>query len=254
MSKTPRLPLLALVAVSAWSTAGTGFAQWTTIWELGAPGRGWPLDGVGGGPDVDFVQEAGVNPPPGDPMSPAVAQQADDDYYFAGTYDTVLDGNGYVPVGSVLQDEIAMERAYAGADNDLRIHFNLPDLGSNEYFRFTLEPFNFDGNGADPRYGVEVYFNGNLVMEERILRQADVNTLITTDPFRISDVGAVTGPGADNVVWVRGINYNADGGGNWMGMDYHALEASEIPEPTTGGILASALVVSLLFLRGRRRR
>jgi hypothetical protein len=33
----------------------------------------------------------------------------------------------------------------------------------------------------------------------------------------------VAGPGFDNVVSLKGINYNADGGGNWMGIDYVQL-------------------------------
>ena len=109
------------------------------MWELGAPGRGWPLDDVGGGPDVDFIQERDTNPPPGNPANTGgsgASRDVDDYYYFAGTYPAAPTG-----VGTVATDEIAMERAFAGTDNDLRIHFNLvklvPALHPDDTFRFS---------------------------------------------------------------------------------------------------------------------
>lgn len=33
------------------------------------------------------------------------------------------------------------------------------------------------------------------------------------------------GEGFDNYVELRGINYNAEGGGNWMGVDHVSLDA-----------------------------
>jgi hypothetical protein len=46
-----------------------------------------------------------------------------------------------IGVGVVATDEIAMERAFAGTDNDLRIHFNLvklvPALHPDDTFRFS---------------------------------------------------------------------------------------------------------------------
>ncbi|MCA9263512.1 MAG: hypothetical protein KDA60_06665 [Planctomycetales bacterium] len=239
MKWTTRVMFVSAALFSALLVTTAVEAQnWTPVWELGQPLRGWPLDGVGGGPDVDFVQEANVNPPPGDPNSPAVAQQADDDYYFAGVYPD--------PINTVANDEIAMERAFAGADNNLRIHFNLPaNLDPDTRFRFVTEPFNLHTDAAvapDPRYGVEVYFNGTLIGPETVVRQAELNTLITSLEFTAGDVGAIGGPGVDNVVDVVGINYNADGGGNWMGLDYHALETIPVPEPSgLCMILAGAL-------------
>lgn len=229
-------------------------AQWETVWELGAPGRGWPQGGVGGGPEVNFVQEAGVNDPPGNPDSPSVDQQADDDYYFAGEYPD--------PIG-VVDNEEAMERAFAGTDNDLRIHFNLSeDLSSASAIRFLLSSNNLHAGEADSRYGVEVFFNGVLISPERIVRDAELNTVFTSDPITLGDVGAVFGAGGDNVVLVHGINYNADGGGNWMGMDYHHLEVSpdgipvvQVPTLSEWGMI----LVALMLLAGgatclRRRR
>jgi hypothetical protein len=238
-------------AVLLWVNIAT--AQWTPVWQAGAPGRQWPTDGVGGGPDVDFVQEAGTNPPPGDPNSPAVNQQADDDYYFAGTYPD--------PIGTVAQDEIAFERAFAGTDNDLRIHFNLPDnLNPGDRFRFSYEPINLHEDAAtvpDPRYGAEVFFNGTLIMPEMVFRPADLNQVVMSAEFTAADVGAIAGAGGDNVVHLRGINFGDDGGGQWMGIDYHSLETIPIPEPGSLGMMTAGLfwaVPIILSERNKRRQ
>jgi hypothetical protein len=96
-------------------------------WSVGLNDDGWPA-GDGGGPNTTFVQEKGANELPGNPASPEVAQQGDDDYYWAGLYSTVIAGNGdYTPVGLVEANEESAERAFAGIDNDLRYHFNLPE-------------------------------------------------------------------------------------------------------------------------------
>lgn len=218
-------------------------AQWSTVFQAGSPGRGWPRDGVGGGPDVDFVQEAGTNPPPGNPNSPAVDQQADDDYYFAGVYPA--------PIGEVASDEIAFERAFAGTDNDLRIHFNLPsDLNAQDSFRFSFEANNLDerAENPDPRYGVEVTFNGVLIFPETTISPAELNTVFTSDEFTAASVNALAGPGGDNVIALRGINHNAEGGGNWMGLDYHHLEIMPIPEPSSLSMMLAALIWLMPYL------
>src|SRR5262249_47023149 len=97
-------------------------------WSVGKDDDGWPV-GDGGGTNTTFVQENGVvNPLPGSPTSPEIDQQADNDYSFAGSYTTVIPGNGaYTPVGLVPVNEEAAERAFAGADTELRYHFNLPN-------------------------------------------------------------------------------------------------------------------------------
>jgi len=242
--------------VLALYTFGTmaSFAQFVTQWQLGAPLRGWPRDGGadGGGPNVDFVQEAGTNPPPGNPNSPANDQQADDDYYFAGEYPT--------PIGVVANDEIAMERAFAGTDNDLRIHFNLPaSMSPNSTARFLVEPFNLDDNGAPPRHGIEAYFNEVLIMPEVEVTSAGLNVILTSAEVSLGSVNAQFGPGGDNIIRLRGLNKNAEGGGNWMGMDYHALEIEEAPGaiPTLsewGLIILSLLLVTVGVVHIRRQQ
>jgi len=39
------------------------------------------------------------------------------------------------------------------------------------------------------------------------------------------------GSGYDNIITLKGVNYNAEGGGNWMGIDYVQLNKAEAPAP-----------------------
>src|SRR5947199_80520 len=99
-----------LAVVSAISLITPAHAQ--VVWQVGRADGGWPV-GDGGGPDTTFVQENGVvNPLPGSPTSPEIDQQADNDYYFAGDYSTLLPSiiafyGTYTPVGVVPANEEA---------------------------------------------------------------------------------------------------------------------------------------------------
>lgn len=201
-------------------------------WSVGLNDNGWPA-GNGGGPYASFVQENDVvNPLPGSPNSPEVNQQADNDYYFAGIYSTVIPGNGsYQPVGEVRANEEAAERAFVGAANELRYHCNLPStLNSNSLLSVAFDVLNLDDTAADPHYGVEVYFNNVLVRTQTVIRVGDLNQGIFTQPFTVAQVNAQVGPGYDNIVSLKGVNYSAEGGGNWMGIDYIQLNAV-VPAP-----------------------
>lgn len=212
----------------------TGRAQ--VIWTVGIDDNGWPV-GDGGGPNATFVQEAGVNPLPGNPNSPEVNVQADDDYYFAGSYNTAIDSvislyGDYTPLGLVDVNEEAAERAFAGSDNEKRYHFNLPaTLLPTDRLSVTFDAFNLDTSGADARYGVEIYFNGVLVQPEIIIRVPQINVDYTTSQFSLAEVNAVVGPGADNIVSLRGINYGSNGGGQWMGIDFVQLDKAIVVIP-----------------------
>ncbi|HRI16269.1 MAG TPA: hypothetical protein PLX89_25020, partial [Verrucomicrobiota bacterium] len=204
-------------------------------WAVGKDDGGWPA-GDGGGENTTFVQENGViNPLPGVPNSPETNGQGDNDYYFGGSYTTIIAGNGeYTPVGTVSVNEESAERAFAGADNELRYHFNLPNsLRPNELMAVSFEPLNLDDSAADPHYGVEVYVNGVRVQPEVVVRTAQLNKPITTPQFSLAGVNAQVGPGFDNIVTLKGINHNAEGGGNWMGFDYVKLVpiAQPVPPP-----------------------
>jgi len=221
-----------LVCVASVATAGV-------IWQVGMDDDGWP-EGDGGGPNTTFVQETGTNPLPGSPNNPEVNQQGDDDYYFAGTYTTVLDGSDYVPLGVVAVNEEGAERAFAGSDNFLRYHFNLPDsIGMNDPLTVTFDANNLHGQGGTERYGVEVWFNGVQVGDEVLVNPATLDFDFTTPSFTLADVNGATGPGPDNYVELRGISYSDDGGGAWMGVDYVQLEV--VPEPSSVVLMLSAL-------------
>jgi len=189
---------------------------------------GWPA-GDGGGPNTTFVQEAGSNELPGNPANGEGAREGDDDYYWAGDYSMVIAGNGdYTPVGKVMANEESAERAFAGTDNDLRYHFNLPDtLKSTDKLTVSYDALNLHtGDPADPRYGIEVYFNNVEVQSEIVIREAELGQTFTTEPFTLADVNAEVGSGYDNIITLKGVNYNAEGGGNWMGIDYVELNVA----------------------------
>lgn len=216
--------------------------------------------GNSGGAATNFWQEAGTNALPGNPNSPQAAQQSDDDYYFAGTYNTVIPGNGsYSTVGAVPVNEPGAERAWAGTDNDKRYHFNLASFGAGDLFTITFDAANIDsigsGTGAtDPRYGVEVYFNGVLVGPQTIIgpnQTVKVGDKVTTAPFTLASVGAQTGPGFDNIVYLKGINYGGAGGGQWLGIDYVQMDVTPVPEPGSF-MLAGLAAVGALTMRRRR--
>jgi hypothetical protein len=214
--------------------AATSLARGALVWSVGRDDNGWPV-GDGGGPDTTFVQENAIaNELPGSPFSTEVNFGADNDYYFAGDYSSVIAGNGvYVPVGLVEVNEEAAERAFSASDNDLRFHFNLPaSFNPNDFLSITFDAFNLDtAGGTDPRYGVEVFVNGVLVMEQVVVRPGQLDTPITTPLFTQGSVGLERGAGFDNIVSLRGTNYNGSQGGNWMGIDYVQLDAEPIPEP-----------------------
>jgi MYXO-CTERM domain-containing protein len=244
------LGILALCAVPA---------QAALIWTVGKNDDAWPLAGVGGGAEANFWQENGaVNALPGSPNSPQVDSQSDNDYYFAGTYTTTIAANGsYTPVGVVAANEPGAERAFAGADLELRYHFNVPtSLPASQLMAVSFDALNLHIDAAtvpDPRFGVEVYFNNKLVGAQVIVRPADVvnpGTLYTTAPFTLASVGAVTGPGADNIVSLKGVSYNAAGGGNWMGVD--SVQLNSVPEPGTSAMAFLAGLGVLGHLSRRR--
>ena len=194
-----------------------------------------------------------MNDLPGAPDSGLAPRTSDDDYYFAGVYTTVVDGGTYTPVGVVATDELGAERAFAGVDNHSRFHFNLTTVGATDLFTVSFEANNLHGQGGSEHYGVEVYFNNVLVGSEVDINPGNLNTVITTSQFSLASVNGQLGSGFDNYVELRGINYNASGGGNWMGHDYVALNADPIPEPSSPLLVLLGSVLTLSFLRRRNR-
>src|SRR5439155_11540952 len=80
--------------------------------------------------------------------------------------------------------------------------------------------------------GIEVYFNGVLVQTQIVIRPAQLSKAYTTPQFTLAAVNAEVGPGADNIVSLKGISYSDSGGGSWMGIDYVQLNGPSEPIPS----------------------
>ncbi|MFT5109069.1 MAG: hypothetical protein ACI9UA_004715 [Pseudoalteromonas tetraodonis] len=248
--------LSSLTFLAASSVASHG----ALVWQVGIDDNSWPA-GDGGGPNASFIQEGNTNPLPGNPANPEVNTQSDDDYYFAGVYSTQVDGGSvYAPLGIVPANEEGAERAFAGIDDSLRYHFNLPaSINASDLLSITFDANNLHGQpGGTEHYGVEVYFNNVLVGPEVDVNPGTLDFDFTTPAFTLAGVNAQNGyaggnigSGFDNYVELRGINYNATGGGNWMGVDFVQLDADPIPEPTAPMFLVIA-ATGLAILRRRR--
>lgn len=249
------LPVVAAISLASQLQAAL-------VWTVGIDDNDQPTTGTGGGPNANFVQENdAINPLPGSATSTPVPRGADNDYYLAGVYSTTIPGNtafygDYAPVGVVSSNEDSAERAFADVDNDLRYHFNLATtLSPTDLLSVTFDAYNLDDLNAtntDPRYGIEIYFNGVRVMDQVIIRIGDVDRNFTTPLFSQASVNAVRGPGADNIVSLRGINYNNSGGGNWMGIDFVELDSQPVPEPSSTMMILCGAGGLIPFLRHRR--
>ena len=91
------------------------------------------------------------------------------------------------------------------------------------------------GYKADPMHGkmglrasdtAAVYFNNVRVQPEIVIRTNQFGVAYTTPPFTLASVNAQLGLGPDNIVSLRGLNYSAEGGGGWMGIDYVKINAA----------------------------
>ena len=205
-------------------------------WSVGMDDDAWPTELSGGGANTAFVQEGGANELPGG------HDLADDDYYWAGDYSTVIDGNGdYEPIGEVPVNEESAERAFTTwGDNELRYHFNLPEsLQATDQLIISYDALALDnqspyGSRVDPRYGVEVYFNNVLVQPEVVIRSSQLYQKYNTNPFTLADVNAEVGLGYDNIITLKGVPYSGEGGGDYMGFDYVQLsKAPSTAHPLT---------------------
>ena len=229
------------IALAVVGLVGGPLAAQEVVWQAGQDD----------GSNADFVQEDGQsNPPPGDPNA------RDDDWYLPGVYP---DPVGDLPDGSPLTG--TLERAFVPSDNFIRLHFNLPaDLEGSDLFVFTTEPLNLDDRAEipDARYGMNVTFNDVEIMPLTVYGPDDLNIPVSSDPFTASSVGAEGGPGFDNVISLNGTAFNNEGGGSWMGFDFHRLEqveAAAVPAMTELGLLALALAmipIGAFILRRRQ--
>ncbi len=220
-----------LLLISALTLFATAPARAALLWTCGLDDNAWPTTGTTGGASTNFLQENGaINALPGNKAA------SDNDYYFSGTYSpplipSVVAAYGtYTPVGAQASDELSTERAFAAGDLALRYHFNVPaSYGPNDRVTVTFDALNLDTSGADPRFGVEIYINGVLVRPQEVIRAAQFEVDYASTPKKLSEVGIVTGAGADNIVTLKGISYNGAGGGNWMGVDYVKMDIDNSP-------------------------
>ncbi len=248
-------PILAAAPASAITVFTLGIDNNAQQFTPGSPGDG------SGGAQVNFVQEFGpTNVLPGVPNNTGGAgatRDIDDDYYFAGLYNTVQDGGAYTPVGVVAANEQNVERAFTGTDTELRFHFNIPGTVSvGDLFTLSFDFHTMDINGLPRRdaslfWNVDAQFNGATigsfnVTDESILDTLNPGISELTATFNVT--GANLAPDADNYITLSGSN--AGSSSRWMSLDYVTLDANPVPEPTSFGVLALALAGSLL---GRRR-
>ena len=254
MKKTQLLTLGALVMGAA-----SGFGA--TAWIIGTDDtpalRLAPevFDIYGTTGTTTFVQEGNgpSNPLPGDPNSPAANREADDDFYFAGVYNTQVDGGAaYTPIGVVTTTEIAIERAVTNGDPDNRIHFNF-DGGhtASDVFTFSFAMLDLnDNNTGTGQYDFSIAVNG-VNVGSVTHTGATIGTRFTSDSFTLADVGATAGPGFDN--YVELIADPAGSSARWANFDYMTLEyeaGGAIPEPSSLSLLA--LVAGFGLVRRRR--
>ena len=215
------------------------FSDEGTLWFVGTDDDG--QDGEGdntfGDPaffnGIDFfvsgVQENGLQDLPGNPANTGGPsggdRDIDDDFYFAGTYNTVVDGGAYTPVGIVAANERYYDRALTGGDPNMRWHFNLPEsLGRNDNFTFTIDFYSLDDDSAAETSGYDLTFfvDGTQIGDTQTHSEDDLAAAQSWD-FTLDDVGGVAelGPGFDHYVEVRS---QGTGNARWASLDYAKLD------------------------------
>ena len=244
-----KINLSILTALSLGIASSHASLVWT-VGDSSTPGRNVPeianiYASVG---STTFVQEAGQNALPGDPNSPAVNQQADDDFYFAGQYDNVVDGGAYIPVGIVATTEVGVERAITSGDTNLRYHFNFAGShAATDSFSVTLGFLDMDDNAT----GTGV-FNGDILVNGVNVGSfahsvATINTPFASNTFTLADIGATAGAPDDNYVEIRTSNGGSTA--RWANVDYVQMDVTQIPEPSSLGFLAIAAAGMVLIRR-----
>ena len=214
------------------------FGNEGTLWFVGVDDDGQDGDGNASLNDpaffngVDFfasgVQESGEDILPGNPANTGGAgnnRDVDDDYYFAGSYNTVVDGGDYTPVGDVDVNESYFDRALTNGDPNMRWHFNVPKtVGPNDAFTFTVDFYNL--NESDPGlasgYDLTFFVDGKQIGEMQPHSEADFSAAQSWD-FTLDDLGgtAELGAGFDHYVEVRST---PTGSSRWASLDYAKVD------------------------------
>jgi hypothetical protein len=174
------------------------------------------------------VQESGEDFLPGNPANTGgtgATRDIDDDFYFAGVFNTVVDGGAYAPVGIVAANERYYDRALTGGDPNMRWHFNLPEsVGRNDNFIFSIDFYNLDDDGAAETSGYDLTFfvDGQQIGEMQPHSEDDLDAVQSWE-FALDDLGGVAelGPGFDHYVEVKS---QGTGNARWSSMDYAKLD------------------------------
>ena len=215
------------------------FSDEGTLWFVGTDDDG--QDGEGdtnfndpaffNGTDffVSGVQENGTQDLPGNPANvggPSGGERdIDDDYYFAGVYNTVVDGGTYTPVGIVAANERYYDRALTTGDPNMRWHFNVPNtVGPNDAFTFTIDYYSVDDNNSAGISGFDLTFfvDGQQIGEMQPHTDDNLAAAQSWD-FTLDDLGGVAelGPGFDHYVEVKS---QSTGSARWANLDYVKLD------------------------------
>ena len=218
-------------------------AKAATLWNIGADdgvqdgngdatlGDAATFNGVAF--NVSGVQEIGRDDLPGNPANTGgsgATRDIDDDYYFAGVYNTVVDGGAYTPVGDVPVNESYYERALTANNSNMRWHFNLPDtVVEGDNFTFTVDFLNL--NEANPEdvsgYDLTFWVNGTQIGDMQPHSDAEISSAQSWN-FDLDDLGGVAqvGEGFDHYVEIRST---PTGSARWASIDYVQLEVLEDP-------------------------
>ena len=209
-----------------------------TLWFVGTDDGGQDGDGdknlndpaYFNGTDffVSGVQESGEDFLPGNPDSQGGSgggRDIDDDFYFAGVFNTVVDGGAYEPAGIVAANERYYDRALTNGDPNMRWHFNVPDsVGRNDNFTFTIDFYSIDDDGAAETSGYDLTFfvDGQQIGEMQPHTDDNVAAAQSWD-FTLDDLGGVAelGPGFDHYVEVKS---QSTGSARWASLDYVKLD------------------------------
>jgi hypothetical protein len=222
-------------------------AKAAVLWNIGIDddtqdGNGDPANGLndpasfnGIAFNVSGARETGLQDLPGNPANTGgldgdAARDIDDDYYFAGVYNTVVDGGVYTPVGIVSENESYYDRALTGGDPNMRWHFNLPDtVAEGDTFTFTIDFYNLnEANAADvSSYDLTFWVDGKQIGEMQPHLDIDLASAQSWN-FELDDLGGVeqVGEGFDHYVEVRST---PTGSARWASLDYAQLEVSSDP-------------------------
>lgn len=221
---------LFFVALAAGLQAVTTVnAQFVQQWQAGLDNN----------TNTEFGQEvSGLTPAPGS------ATLKDDDWYFAGVYDS--------PIGTLTEDEplANFERALTLGDSVNRIHFNLPLalIQEGTEFRLVIDTVSNQSDVPTNPIPFTVQFNGVQVFSGLVDQVADF--FITPSFFVGTGSGQVPATTGDNVLT---LTRSTTTGAGWMQFDYIRLETLAVPEPSA--VLSFAAGSLLLgFVRHRRQR